>query len=172
MNRHGFEGFIDAFLFLTIISVASCVVYASAASLQGSRESERRDAAVKYVARSLDAILSSTLTDAFYIGIDGEEVGLGNGSTTKDYILIETHLLSGGVPITSFDSCNSRIEQMVRRLVSSAYNWSLETFLDDGEGPLPVLSLGDFRASPGYSASLSYSVGGDWMNVTLTLWWA
>ncbi len=171
MDRHGFEGFFDTFLFLAILSVASCVVLASIPAFLRSDDFERRDAAITYAASSLDAILTSTLPNASHQGCVGGNVGLANGSTVKDLLLEETYLGWSGLQLYSFAPCNAHVEETARNLVTPAYRFSLTTSVDDGDGRRGIIALGDAVDDVGFSADRRYSVNGAVIAISLTLRW-
>jgi len=171
MDSDGVEGLFDTFLFLMILSVASCIILNSIPTLMSSEDFERRDKAIRYADSSLEAILSSTLPNASYLGYDGGKIGLANDSTVKEYLLDETYLVWKGRQLSSFDECNSRIERMIERLVTPAYRSSLVSSIDDGGGFRNIFALGDAWDSAGYSSTRLFYVNGVAATVSLILWW-
>jgi len=159
-------------LFLTIISVASCLVLSTSLILMRPDEGAVRDAALAYARASLDSLLSSTLTEAFYEGRDGGRVALGNNTTVEDYLLEEAYLVSQGMQVSAFADCNGRIEMIARGLLTGAYDFSLETEIAGDRGFENVFSLGTLDSSSGYSAASDYSICGESIRIELVLHWA
>lgn len=172
MNRYGVEAPFDAIVFLTVLGVASCIIFASSAAWNDSDQQRRRSAATSYARESLNAILSSTLDDAYYIGGNGTRVNLERGLAVESFVLEETFLLAHGWNVSSFDGCNSRVAELARTLITRAYMFSLESWLRDIGAPESPLILGDHRAGPGYSASSDYFVHGESAKIVLTIWWS
>jgi len=159
-------------LFLTIISVASCLVLSSTSILMKGDEDSARDSALSYARACLDSLLASTLEEAFYEGGDGGRVLLGNNTTIEDFLLAETYLVSQGMPVDAFADGNGRIEMIARALLTGAYYYSIETKVAGDRGFESVFSLGIPGPSSGYSASSDYSVGGESIRIELVLHWA
>lgn len=172
MDSSGQEGFYDAVLFLTIISVAACLVLSSTIILSRQDEGAARDAALEYARRSLDSILSSTVPEAFFEGRDGGRVALGNNITVEDYLILETYLVARGMQVSSFSDCNLGIETITRELLTGAYDYSLEISIAGERGFESVLTLGAADSSAGYSAVSDYSVCGESIRIELVLRWA
>jgi len=172
MDSAGQEGFYDAVIFLTIISVASCLVLSSTLILASPDQSAIRDSALDYARTSLDSILSSTLLEAFYEGRDGGRVTLGNNTTVEDYMLLETYLVARGMQVSAFSDSNGRVEMIARELLTGAYDFSLETEISGERNFERVLTLGTSGNSAGYSAASDYSVCGEPIRIELVLRWA
>jgi hypothetical protein len=159
-------------LFLTIISVASCLALSPTLILMKPDESVVRDAALDYARTGLDSILSSTLPEAFYEEHDGGRVTLGNNTTVEDFLLVETYLVASGTQVSSFFDCNMGIEMIVRELLTGAYDFSLEAEIARTRGFEKVFSLGTPDSSAGYSAVSDYSACGESIRIELVLRWA
>ena len=172
MDDCGQEGFYDAMLFLTIISVASCMVLTSAATLMGPDDAAARERALDYARQSLDSLLSSTLAEAFYTDGGGNRIDMGNNTTVEGFLLTETYLIVNGWREDAFHECNMRIERTARGLITGAYRVSLETGIFAAGVLEEAVALGDDRPSPGYSAVSDYSLHGASVRIGLTLWWA
>jgi len=165
------EGFYDITLFLTIIAVASSIVLATSTALTFSEEQQRRDTVMAYARESLDSLMSSTLRDAWYEGLNGTTVHLGNRTTVGTFLLEETYLLAHGWTTGSFRDCNSLIETSARSLITRAYLFSIESYVVGSETGT-LLSLGSNHGdASGYSASADLAVRGETIRVRLTLWW-
>ena len=171
MKQAGTEGLFDAFLFLTIISIASCIVIGSMSDVLRLDDSERRDAAIKYAATSLDAILSTTMRNASYSDRDGSKIELRNCTTIREFLLDETFLLLHGWSQTSFEESNRFIERLARKLITPAYRYALVTGPAE-EGDNYLVMLGDDIAPVGYASSSSYVVHDVNIKISLVLWWA
>jgi len=172
LDSIGQEGFYDAMLFLTIISVASCLVLQSTLILTRADEGATRDIALTYARESLDSMLSSTLHEAFYEGAYGGRVVLGNNTTAEEYLLLETYLVAQGMKVDSFTDCNGQIATIARGLLTGAYDFSLEMKIAGSGGFEDVFSLGTLLASSGYAASSDYTICGESVRIELVLVWA
>ena len=161
----------DAFLFLTIISVASCTIVSASIVLTGSDDADRRNAAISYARASLDALLMSTLQDAHYLN-DDTPVAMGNDTTVEDFLLKETILISHGNPVEAFEDYNDRIEEMTRKLLTGAYRFTLRTrlFLDNGHRDLIV--IGEPPPQSHYSAYSNYELPEYSLRIGLVIWFS
>ena len=171
MDDHGMEAFFDTFLFLTIICVASCIVFDSTMMIAQSNEAAIRSDASNYALNSLSAILISTLQDVHYWSPNGSMILLANSTTIEKFLLEESYLVSNGWSTSNFLTCNDRITAIARSLISNSYDFSLETELTIGDVDHDVVQLGVLRQEGGYSAAFSYNLFGDEYKIRLRLWW-
>lgn len=168
MDAGGQEALFDTFLFLTIISVGSCVITSASTVLIGYGEINRRDTAIAYARSSLDALLRSTLDDAHYLD-GGRIVSMGNNTTVEDYLIKVTYLMHKGKPAAAFDDCNERLEAMTRDLLTGAYRYTLMTEVVFIESRETIFSIGDPPTQYGYSAYSSYTLPGFSMGIELAI---
>ena len=171
MNRLAVEGFLDAFLFLTIISVAYCIVFSSTSLYTDRDEYERNEAAVRYAASSLDAILTSTMLDAAFTDLDGENVRLANGTTVKEFLMDETYLVSSGWPLSSFEDGNERILSLLRRVIVPAFSPMLVTGISDVDSRETLITIGNPVPVVGFAACRTYYLLGISIEIKLALSW-
>ena len=171
MDGGGQEGFFDAMLFLAIMSVTSCMIISSAATLIGPDDTETREDALRYARQSLDSLMASTMAETYYLDHGGRRLIMGNNTTVEGFLLAETYLIMKGWREDAFRDCNLKIERMARELLSGAYDFALEAGPAVNGGAEASTSLGNHHDSPGYAAVSIYSLDGASVWIRLTLWW-
>lgn len=124
-NTEGQSSVLDATLYLAIILVASSLLLSLSQSVSKITDVSSFEDMSTYARRLAHAGLGSTVPEASYVDVSGDEM-VHKDISVQDIVITELLLLRGGTPADSFEGpgrFNREIERVFSYLVNESPYW-------------------------------------------------
>lgn len=128
MNRHGFDGLVDATLLVTVLLIASTM------ALSIGADRGRIDADAASYAEDTRIALFRTVLDDLSFSQDDRRVVLPNGTRVESFLRLQVHLQSLGTGDLNFEEANLRVAGVAMRLMRPGWSFGIRGVEMGGAG--------------------------------------
>lgn len=126
-DRRAQASIFDAFMFFIIMLIASTLVFVFSTQAMQTQEVIGREGMMRFTDESMQALLQSTVHEAWYHDNHGNKITKPPGSTNiNDLIFEELALLDDGIPRENFTQGYEKpIKSNLEKLVGLRYDYAL-----------------------------------------------